>query len=67
MTSTSVSVACPLCGCRQNYFIDSPSTVERPDLVNCDTDEGGCDKYFVVFSHIRVEKFVRAAKIEGEQ
>ncbi|WP_157638463.1 hypothetical protein [Burkholderia ubonensis] len=46
-------------------FIDNPSPAERPELVNCDPDEGGCDRYFVVFSRIEIRTFARVAKIEG--
>jgi hypothetical protein len=44
-----VNVTCPYCGRKQSAIVDfadhKPYT--RPQVIVCDSEEGGCDKWFV--------------------
>lgn len=57
----NLTVICPYCGFTQSREVD-PS---KPQLMTCDSDEGGCDKTFVVRASIRPT--VDTYKIEGEE
>jgi hypothetical protein len=44
-----VNLTCPYCGHKQDAIIDMADfrPYTRPQVVNCDCEEGGCDKWFV--------------------
>lgn len=60
-----VDVVCPICGVSQMTSVEIGEHRDRPTLVNCDSDEGGCGEYFVVFARVEILTHVTVRKIEG--
>lgn len=52
---------CPYCGTTAHYLVNP---ADGPRVIVCDSDEGGCDRQFVVTVTVRVATTVR--RIEGE-
>lgn len=55
-------VKCPYCGWENNLLIN-PEKVMEQQIILCDCNEGGCDKYFAAFTEIKVQN--TGKKIEG--
>jgi hypothetical protein len=64
MTIVRTEYECPYCGVLQGGKIEVSEYGKQ--VINCDTDVGGCDKYFVIdipYSHTLT---LKAREIEGE-
>lgn len=55
-------VKCPYCGYENNIEIN-PENRAQNQIVLCDYEGGGCDKYFVAFTEIAVQ--TEGKRIEG--
>lgn len=47
-------VKCPYCGLENNIIIN-PEIIAEKQIVLCDCEEGGCDRYFAAFAKINVQ------------
>lgn len=47
-------VKCPYCGYENNVEINSENAIEK-QVILCDCEDGGCDRYFVAFIRVHVE------------
>lgn len=63
MAKKLISVKCPYCGVIQQCIIEL-ELVKPIELLLCEINDGGCDKHFVVETHIEVT--TKARRIEGE-
>lgn len=52
---------CPYCGLENKAI---PDSIAGAELLSCDVEEGGCDKYSVVI--YSVETFTTVKSVEGE-
>jgi len=50
--SKIVSVTCPYCGFVLGHNIEETYSAQ---VLNCDLEEGGCDKDFVIKAYFKVE------------
>lgn len=57
-----VKVKCPYCRV-ENSILVNPENIAEKQIVLCDCEECGCDRYFAAFVKIAVESEGR--KIEG--
>lgn len=55
-----ISVRCPLCGHTETYGI---AAGVQPNIVLCDSEEGGCDEWFAVQIEIKTVTVVKTAVI----
>lgn len=62
--ATSFSTKCPYCGISNSLMYDPMALVGR-DIVCCETTDGGCDRYYVVFWRTSVRWDVKV--IEGQK
>lgn len=56
------TIKCPYCGVENKIIINIENVIDK-QVQLCDCEEGGCDRYFVAFTKIKVECDVK--KIEG--
>lgn len=57
-------VKCPYCGHENKVFIQDGAAWDQ-QIICCNLDSGGCDRYFVTVSTMKIES--AAKKIEGEE
>lgn len=50
----NAKVKCPYCGL-ENVIIINPENLIEEQVVVCDHEEGGCDRYFAAFIRVEVE------------
>lgn len=62
IVTISVPIACPHCKTETSSLVEC-LFYEKPMVVTCDVEEGGCGRYFIAYPHYEVH--VRTAKIEG--
>lgn len=53
---------CPYCGAENSIEIN-PENITEEQIVLCDHEEGGCDRYFAAFVRVRME--TEGKRIEG--
>lgn len=54
---------CPHCGHENGHWFSRTS--QRPEIVLCDNEDGGCDTYFAVTAIVEINVAVTAHKVEG--
>lgn len=57
-------IKCPYCG-KENSVLVEDGRYFQKQITTCDLEEGGCDKDFVVETHISIN--AECKKIEGEE
>jgi hypothetical protein len=55
-------VFCPYCGHENRVSVSRYSV---PEITHCDTDEGGCDQYFVMKPTVTIRVEVSGYRIAG--
>lgn len=60
----NISAKCPYCGRPNKLPIDANNFTGR-DIVNCDSENGGCDRYFVAFWTVAVRTDTKS--IDGQK
>ncbi len=57
-----IKVKCPYCGFGNDIIIN-PENVTEEQIILCDCDKGGCNRYFAAFTEVKVQREGKA--IEG--
>lgn len=57
-----VKVKCPYCGFENSIEINPENIIEE-QIIRCDCEDGGCDRYFAAFAKTSVE--TEGKRIEG--
>lgn len=63
MVFRNVEIKCPYCGFVNKVNLEYEDQYPSPGIIICDSEEGGCDRYFVIKPRINLE--ARTFKIEG--